>query len=154
MLLLLLQCAQHQVYCGTAQSPEYMLDVLERGKMHFPFDLCVSARAVYGAIAGSDPCEFAGCSLTLHLISLRDRMMHGLMRRFYWVDTMDMLADGLTKGKVDRFLFLRVSNGCLHEAEQLTISHTKVGPLPNLLDNRGLALKWFVMWKDLDDLGP
>ena len=83
--------------------------------MYPPLDICVDAEAVYYAIAASDVCELAACSLKLHLISVRDRMMHGLDRAFYWVDARDMLADGLTKGGIDRLLLHKVSNDCVYE---------------------------------------
>ena len=50
----------------------------------------------------SDVCVFAECSLTLHLVSVRDRMKHGLIRKFCWIVTMDMLVDDLTNGGIDR----------------------------------------------------
>ena len=81
-----------------------MFDLLERGKLYPPVDFCVDARSVYDAIGASDVCEFVGSSLELHLISVRDRMTHGFIRQFFWVDILDMLADGLTKGGIDRAL--------------------------------------------------
>ena len=90
-------------------------------------DLCVDARAVYDAISASDACEPAGNSLELHLISVGDRMTHGLVRKFSWVDTRDMPADGLTEGGIDRFLLRSVSNDCKHDAKHRPPIHTKVG---------------------------
>ena len=85
--MLLLQCTLHQIYCGTAQSPERMIDLLDRRLIYPPVDICVDARAVYDAISASDACERAGSSLKLHRISVRDRTLHGLIRGFVWVDT-------------------------------------------------------------------
>ena len=90
--------------------------------------------------AASDTCELVVCSLKLHLICVRDRMTHGLVRKLYWVDTRDMLADGVTKGGVDRLLLHRVSNDCVYEAKQLAIPHNKVdlaGSSSPLLDSAG-----------------
>ena len=67
-----------------------MIDLLERWLMYPPLDLRADARA-----------EPAGSSLKLHLISVKDRMMHGLIRKLYWVDTRDMLVDGLIEGGID-----------------------------------------------------
>ena len=33
----------------------------------------------------------------MHLISVRDRFAQGIIRRLHWVDTRDMLADGLKR---------------------------------------------------------
>lgn len=118
--MLLLQCALHQIHCGTARTPERMIDLLEVGCMHPPLDLCVDARAVYDAIRASDACEPAESSLKLHLISVWDRMTHGLIRKFWWVDTRDMLADGLTMGGIDRLLLHNVSNDCNVEAKHIS----------------------------------
>ena len=74
-----------------------MIDLLEEGMVYPPFATCVDARTLYDAIAASDVCELAGCSVKLHLVSVRDRMTHGSIRRFYWVDTRDMLAGGVAK---------------------------------------------------------
>ena len=48
----------------------------------------------------------------LHLIRVRDRMAHGLIRKLFWVDTRDVLAAGLTTGGIDRLLLHSCSNGC------------------------------------------
>ena len=95
--------------------------------MYPPLDICVDAKAVYDAIAASDACEPAECSLKLYVISVRDRMTHGLIWDFYWVGTRDMLADGLTKGGIDRLLLHKVSNDCVYECKQIAIGHNKVG---------------------------
>ncbi len=57
----------------------------------------------------SDPADPQECSLKLHLLSLRDRLASGTVRRFFWCDTRDMLADGLTKGGVERTLLIAAS---------------------------------------------
>ena len=108
------------------KAPERMIDMPEIGKLYPPLELCVDARAVYDALDASDACEPAECSLKLHLISVRDRMSHGLIRRLHWVDTRDMLADGLTKGGIDRALLHSVSNDCKYEAKHESHSCTKV----------------------------
>ena len=77
-----------------------------------PLDPCVDARAAYDAISATVACEFAGSSLKLHLISVRDRMTHGLVRKFFWVDIGDMLADGAAEGGIGRALLHIVSNDC------------------------------------------
>ena len=133
--MLLLQCILHPIYCGTAQSPERMIDLFEKGLVYPPLDICVDAKAVYDAIAASDVCALAECSLEFHLISARHRMTHGLIRKFCWVDTGDMLADGVTKGGIDPLLLHRVSNDCVYERKQLAICHNKVGLASSILQH-------------------
>lgn len=124
-----------------------MIDLFERGTMHPPLDLCVGARAVYDAIAAPNACELVECSLELHLISVRDRMTHGLVRKLYWVDARDLLVDGPTNGGIDRFLLRRVSDDCLYEATKLAISRCNAGSVTNSLATQEAV-------EDLDDLEP
>lgn len=77
--------------------PERMIELLERGLMYTPLDICVDARAVCDAIRAPDACEFAGSSLKFHLVSVRDGMTYGQVRKLSWVDARDLLADGLVK---------------------------------------------------------
>lgn len=121
--MLLLQCALHQI-CGTAQSAERMIDLLENCLMHPPLDLCVDPRAEYDAVAATDACAPAS-SLKLHLISVRDRMIHVAIGALYWVDTRDMPADGLTKGGIDRTLLHGASNDCRYKAIHEAFVHTQ-----------------------------
>ena len=85
--MLLLQATLHQIYCGTDQTPQQLIDLLENGGLYPPVDLCVDARAVFDAIAASDVCDPQECSLKLHLISVRDRMAAGIIRFLFWLDT-------------------------------------------------------------------
>lgn len=70
-----------------------MIDLLEGGRLYPPLDLCVDASAVYDAVAATNICELAGSRLKFHLISVRDRMVHGLIGRLHWVDARDVFAD-------------------------------------------------------------
>lgn len=51
-----------------------------------PFDICVDARTVYAALSAAYVCEFAEWSLNCHLVMVRDRTAHGLVRKFFCVD--------------------------------------------------------------------
>lgn len=86
--------------------------------------MCVDTRATYDAIAAViDACEPAGSNSKLHFISVRDRMIHGLIRKFFWADTRDMMADGVVKGGVDRSLLRNVGNGCNYQAIRVALEH-------------------------------
>ena len=123
--LLLLQITLHQIYCGTHQSPEEMIDLLEHGGLYPSLDVAVDAKAVFDAVAATDACDPQECSLKLHLISVRDRLSQGIIRRMHWVDTRDMLADGLTKGGIDRALLHSVSNDCRYKLAHPALTHNK-----------------------------
>lgn len=91
--------------------------------MHPPLDICVDFRAVYDAIAATDACELAGSRLKFHLILVGDRMTYGLVRKFFWAGTRDVLADGLIKGGLDRMLLRNVSNDCKYSAIHDALVH-------------------------------
>ena len=122
--LLLLQCALHRIYRDVAQSPERMIDILERSSIYQPLDICVEARAVCDAMTATYACEFAGLSLKSHLSSVRDRMAYGLIRKLFRVDTRHVLADVLIKVGIDRMLLRSVSNDCKHSAIRDALVHS------------------------------
>ena len=74
----------------------------EAGELSLHILPATDARSVFDAVAARDICEPAEGSLKLHLLALRDKVIRGVVKRLFWTDTRDMLADGLTKGSVDR----------------------------------------------------
>ena len=113
------------MYCGTGRSLERMIRSFESGNMYPPFDRCVDARVAYDAVAATDACEPAGASLKPHLFSVRNRMAHGLVRKSFWVDARDMLADGPTNGGIERTLLHNVGKDCLYQAIHECLEHRK-----------------------------
>ena len=59
----------------------------------------------------------AESSLKLHLISIRDRLAQGIVRALFWLDTRTMVADGLTKGGIDRKLLHELAGKCHYKCE-------------------------------------
>lgn len=102
-----------------------MIDQLEHGGLYPRLDLAVDARAVYDAVAAADACDPQECSLKLYLISVRDRLAQGIVKRLRWVDTKDMLADGLTKDGIDRTLLHKASNDCKFKLAHEALAHPK-----------------------------
>ena len=109
--LLLLQLAFHQVYCGTDETAEQLLQRLEAGGLYPPIDLLVDAKSVSDAVAAPDVCTPQESSLKLHLITIRDRLARGMLRSLSWTDTRDMVADALTKGGIDRTMLTQAMQG-------------------------------------------
>ena len=109
--LMLLQLILHQCYCGG--NAEELLIKQEAGKLYPPIDLFIDAKSVKDAISAAEVCTPQEASLKLHLITIRDRLVRGLLRSVSWTDTRDMLADGLTKGGIDRQLLQEAMQGTL-----------------------------------------
>ena len=126
--VLLLQVALHPVYCGSSQAPEDMVNLLEHGGLYPPLDISVDARAVFDAASAGDACIPAESSLNTHLISMRGRIFQGIIRKLFWIDTRDMVVDGLADGGVDRFFLHNIAHGCKHEARHEVMSLCKAYP--------------------------
>ena len=99
---ILVQILFHQIWCACDQSVADMATLQEEGKLQPPIKGVVDAKAVFDSIRASDVCEPAESSLKLHLLAIRDKLAAGILQQLFWGDTRDMLADGLTKGSVNR----------------------------------------------------
>ena len=78
------------------------------------------AGSLFDAVRASDVGDPAESSLKLHVIALRDKLERGILRRFWWADTRDMLADGLTKGGVCRDALVTASEQGICRVSQET----------------------------------
>ena len=99
---MLVQFLLHQLYYGTHQSSSQLARAQESGQLRPPVKAATDARAVFDSVAAPDICEPQESSLKLHLLSLRDKVFYRTIDSLFWADTRDMLADGLTKGSVNR----------------------------------------------------
>ena len=75
--------------------------------------MAIDARAVFVTLTAQDASEPSESSLKLHVLAFRDRLDRGVCSVRWWTDTRDMVADGLTKGGVDRRILTSVMNGTL-----------------------------------------
>ena len=106
--LILLQMVLHEIFCGITPI-EDMVSMLEAGALYPPLELCLDAMSVFEAVSAEDVSIPAECSSKAHLICMRDRVQCGMLQALHWTDTQDMVADGLTKGGIDRALLLAAS---------------------------------------------
>ena len=65
-------------------------------------DAGIDARAVFDGVTATQPRTPAEKPLFLHSLAVREHLEAGHLSRLWWFDTRAMLADGLTKGSVDR----------------------------------------------------
>eukprot|EP00971_Amphidinium_carterae_P247695 4918426-Amphidinium_carterae.2 len=71
---------------------------------------CVDAKSVFDALEAPDFHIPSDDSLCLHLLALRNDMAVRKLRVLLWIDTRSMLADALTKGKVDKKQIVLAAN--------------------------------------------
>ena len=79
----------------------------EHGNLPVDIEICVDARGVYDSLVNEQTrCSEGGLVMTL--LSLKENIRKGIVKRVWWVDTRDMLADGLTKGLCSRRAILQL----------------------------------------------
>ena len=71
-------------------------------------DACVHAKAVLDGITAQCPRTPADKPLFLHAMAMREYPEAGWVDRLWWIDTLAMLADGMTKGSIDREALIEV----------------------------------------------
>ena len=67
-----------------------------------PITVAIDAASVFEAIVANLVKVPAEKSLFVHLLWVRELLSRGQLRGWSWIDTRDMIADGLTKGSVER----------------------------------------------------
>eukprot|EP00973_Karenia_brevis_P076024 10560740-Karenia_brevis.AAC.1 len=75
-------------------------------------DAFIDANAVYDSLVSEVikmPVEKTSYT---QLLAVRDAIERGWIRRLSWMDTNDMLSDGLTKGTIDREALLQICTQC------------------------------------------
>ena len=107
---IVIQAALSELAYG-AQSASVLADWQERGLLEPSLEMCIDARSVFDAVTAPTVQVPSDKHLHLHVLSLRDFLDNEILRRLWWIDTLDMLADGLTKGKVDRNALVEAMGG-------------------------------------------
>ena len=74
----------------------------EQGKLPVPIVAIVDARSVFDALVQDEIRPPSEVSLVMMLCQIKEAMRAGSLKRLFWVDTKDMIADGLNKGACSR----------------------------------------------------
>ena len=78
--------------------------VVQDGPLHVPVEVCSDCRSLFDMIVageqGKNPAE--GTLIFPVDVMRQDTRLPNVLKAFYWVDTRDCIADGLTKGTVAR----------------------------------------------------
>ncbi len=81
------------------------------GKLPLQVTLTIDAESVYKSITSLDLKTPAEKTLLGHVMWIRDQLEKGTITQVQWCDTRDMVADGHTKGSVDRKALIDLMNG-------------------------------------------
>ena len=101
--------------------------LVEEGKLLFSIDGFVDAMSLIKALAAAAIKVPQEKSFLLNLLWLADHIRTGMLKSLSWTDTRDMIADGLTKGSVDRALLHKACDGyrtLIHEIETISKKST------------------------------
>ena len=107
----LLAMTLQEVARGGADAAE-LLRWQRMGDLDIPIDVAVDAKAVFDALNAEVIKTPAERHLLLPLLAAREMMDLHLVDRLLWIDTRAMLADGLTKGVIDRTALVRAGHAC------------------------------------------
>lgn len=72
---------------------------------------CIDAKAVFDSIVGEPVKTPADAHLLVHALKVREWLDDGNLGKLWWVDTRDMVTDGMTKGVVNRSALLLLAEG-------------------------------------------
>ena len=114
---MLLATILHQIRTGAVTIAEARY-LRERGGWAVKLILAVDAYSVYSAVTAQMVKTPAEKSLLAHLQYLRELLDLGILEYISWLDTRDMVSDGLTKGAVDRVQLHQLMDGLLRLAHE------------------------------------
>jgi hypothetical protein len=87
-------------------NPGINLDDLRRmddaGQLNIPIHACTDCKSVFTALQSQDTHIPTESSLILIVLQLKQLLVSGVLQSLFWIDTRDMVSDGLTKGLVSR----------------------------------------------------
>jgi uncharacterized protein YwbE len=106
------QFTLEEVFNPKATDPAVMQQIYMSGKMTVPIELCIDAKAVFDSIVATEYSMPAEATLINHLHGIREQVRDSRIARLWWIDTRDMVADGLNKGGLPRDPILEICEDC------------------------------------------
>ena len=97
----LLATALDEIHSGVEGATQLLARHVGRQRS-IEHDACADAKAVFDGITAEQPRTPADKPLFIHALAMREYLEAGWVDRLWWIDTLSMLADGMTKGSIDR----------------------------------------------------
>ena len=98
--------------------------------MGVDIELYLDSMGVVTAVTAPRPKPPAEHSLLPHVLWIRDLLQSGQIKKLGWEDTRDMVADGLTKGCIDRTQLHEAASGSrTRNHTPYTVSLSRAGQL-------------------------
>ena len=111
----LLATTLHEITQG-ALTPTQGMTLRDTGKLCIKIALCIDAMSVWSALSMERVKAPAEKSMLLHLLWIKEQLITGTLDSLIWMDTRIMLADGHTKGSIDRSDLRNLAMGAIPPA--------------------------------------
>jgi hypothetical protein len=115
----------HECVTGDIR-PKSAVELTERGGYSVPYVLYLDALSVYASVTATFIKTPADNSVLFHLKYVRELLDNHVLSALCWADTRDMIADGLTKGTIDRQALHEVMTGSCQVSHDMKMWHPKV----------------------------
>ena len=89
-------------------SPADLVRREESGTLALQMEAVIDCKSVFDALANPDTQTPSESSLIMILCQLKELLTTGTLHALWWVDTVDMAADGLNKGMIGRGVLLNL----------------------------------------------
>ena len=120
--------------CAGQMSAISAKQLTERGGYAVPYILYIDALSVYASITATFIKTPADNSVLFHLKYIRELLDNKVLAAMCWTDTRDMMADGLTKGTIDRQALHEAMSGLCSVGHEMKLWHSKLAstePVPD-----------------------
>ena len=121
---ILLAQTLHELQTG-AVTASNCVNLRDNGGYAVPMVLYIDALSVYAAIIATFIKTPADQSVLCHLQYVRELRDHDVLRALVWLDTRDMIADGMTKGSIDRSELHRAMEGLIKATQECKMRRPK-----------------------------
>ena len=115
ILLMLHEIEKGTVTCAQARQ------LRDEGGYAIPMAIQIDAMSVFAAITATYIKHPAEKGLLSHVQFVRDLLDTTVLQALLWIDTRDMLADGLTKGCIDRTVLHKLMSGYCEYAHEFKL---------------------------------
>jgi hypothetical protein len=120
MVLLTITCC-HKRYI----SPQELQKLEDTASLPLAMEVCTDCRSVFDSLAAQDLKTPSESSLVLILHVLKELLCSHVIGKITWIDTRDMVSDGLTKGAISRIGLMQMSNSGVWQLTHDVMSHVE-----------------------------
>jgi hypothetical protein len=131
-LAILILLMIHEMLSGTMTSSQAR-HLRDHGGYCIPMTIQIDAMSVFQAITSTYIKHPAEKGLLSHVQFVRELLDTNVITALLWIDTRDMLADGLTKGSIDRKELQDAMNGYMKYSHEFKIWSSKLTGTPQQL---------------------